>query len=179
MTDKLTPEQRHKCMSHIRSKNTKPEMVVRKFLFSKGFRYRINVRNLPGTPDIVMRKYRTVIFINGCFWHGHEGCKYYVIPKSNSDFWIKKIQRNQERDMQERILLRQMGWHVIVIWECQVRPKTKDETLKRLEYTLNSIFLNNHRLLEKASYMQKEEENVMVAEDEEAYGQSDDKPADL
>ena len=87
MTDKLTPEQRHRCMSRIRSKNTRPEILVRKFLFAHGFRYRVNVRNLPGTPDIVLRRFKTVIFINGCFWHGHEGCRYYVLPKSNVEFW--------------------------------------------------------------------------------------------
>lgn len=98
--DKMTPEQRHHCMSSIRSKNTKPEMVVRRYLFSRGFRFRVNVKRLPGTPDIVLRKYRTVIFVNGCFWHGHEGCKYFVLPKSNVEFWKDKIERNRRRDVE-------------------------------------------------------------------------------
>mgnify|MGYP002591532837 CR=1 FL=1 len=91
MADVLTSEQRRKCMSRIRSKNTKPEIIIRKFLFAHGFRFRINVKRLPGTPDIVLRKYQTVIFVNGCFWHGHEGCRYFRLPKSNVDFWKNKI----------------------------------------------------------------------------------------
>ena len=93
MADKLTPEQRHRCMASIRSKDTKPEMLVRRYLFARGFRYRVNVKRLPGTPDIVLRKYRTVIFINGCFWHGHEDCPYFVLPKTNTPFWKAKIER--------------------------------------------------------------------------------------
>ena len=96
--DKLTKEQRHRCMASIRGKDTKPEILVRKFLFSRGYRYRLNHPRLPGHPDIVLRKYRTVIFVNGCFWHGHEGCKYFVIPKSNAEFWTAKIERNRTRD---------------------------------------------------------------------------------
>lgn len=95
MTDVLNPEQRHNCMSRIRSKDTKPEMLVRKYLFAHGFRYRVNVKSLPGTPDIVLKKYQTVIFINGCFWHGHEGCKYFILPKTNVDFWSNKIEGNK------------------------------------------------------------------------------------
>ena len=95
--DKLTKEQRHRCMSAIKGKNTKPELVVRKFLFCRGFRYRLNHPWLPGHPDLVLRKYRTVIFVNGCFWHGHEGCKYYVLPKTNVEFWQNKIKRNTSR----------------------------------------------------------------------------------
>ena len=93
--DKLTKEQRHRCMFAIKNKNTKPELLVRKFLFSRGFRYRLNYPRLPGHPDLVLRKYRTVIFVNGCFWHGHEGCKYYVLPKTNVEFWRNKIDRNK------------------------------------------------------------------------------------
>lgn len=144
MSDKMTPEQRHRCMSHIRSKNTKPEMLVRRYLFAHGFRYRIHVKNLPGKPDIVLRKYRTVIFVNGCFWHGHEGCGSYSFPKSNVDFWRKKIKRNRERDLQETIALHSMGWHIIRIWECQLKPKVRMATLTSLEYTLNHIFLMNY-----------------------------------
>ena len=161
MTDKLTPSQRHKCMSHIRSKNTKPEMIVRKFLFKQGFRYRVHVKKLPGTPDIVLKKYRTVIFVNGCFWHGHEGCRYYVLPKSNTEFWRKKIERNQERDLEERIRLRDMGWHVIQLWECQLKPKVREENLQGLVYTLNHLLLMQYGL---KSYQEEEESMPMVAE---------------
>ena len=100
--DKLTKEQRHRCMASIRGKDTKPEILVRKFLFSRGYRYRLNHPRLPGHPDIVLRKYRTVIFVNGCFWHRHQGCKYFVMPKTNTEFWEKKINRNIERDKEER-----------------------------------------------------------------------------
>ena len=145
MADKLTPEQRHRCMASIRSKNTKPEVIVRKFLFAHGFRFRINVKRLPGTPDIVLKKYRTCIFINGCFWHGHEGCRYYVLPKSNTEFWKAKIERNRERDLDCRIKLRDMGWHVIQFWECQLKPKVREENLQGLLYTLNKIMLLNYQ----------------------------------
>ena len=119
--DKLTPEQRHRNMAAIRSKNTKPEMLVRRFLFSRGFRYRLNYRRLPGRPDIVLRKYRTVIFVNGCFWHGHEGCRYFVMPKSNVAFWQTKIERNRARDKRVQHELAAMGWHCITLWECQLK----------------------------------------------------------
>lgn len=171
MVDKLTPEQRHRCMSHIRSRNTKPEIIVRKYLFAHGFRYRVNVKKLPGTPDIVLRKYRTVIFVNGCFWHGHEGCKYFVLPKSNVDFWKKKIERNRERDLKERIRLRDMGWHVIQLWECQLKPKVRQRTLEGLLYTLNKMVLLNFgaRTYESDSDMPVER----AAEPDYAYGKAD------
>ena len=92
----------------------------------------VNVKKLPGTPDIVLRKYRTVIFVNGCFWHGHEGCKYYVLPKTNTEFWKEKIERNKERDLKERMQLRNMGWHVILLWECQLKSKVREQNLKGL-----------------------------------------------
>lgn len=111
MADKMTKEQRHRCMSRIKGRDTKPEMLVRRYLHSRGYRYRVNVRSLPGTPDIVLRKYRTVIFINGCFWHGHEDCRYFVLPKSNTQYWQQKIERNKERDVEKRIQLRLLGWH--------------------------------------------------------------------
>ena len=98
MSDRLTIEQRHNNMAAIRGRDTKPEILVRKFLWSRGFRYRLNHPRLPGKPDIVLRKDRTCILVNGCFWHGHEGCKYYVVPKSNTGFWMEKIRRNRERD---------------------------------------------------------------------------------
>ena len=138
----LTAEQRSKIMASIHSKNTKPEMMVRRYLFACGFRYRVNNRRLPGTPDIVLRKYRTCIFINGCFWHGHENCDKYRLPKTNVEFWSQKIARNKQRDVEVQHQLARMGWHVMTVWECQLDTKEKRErTLKAIEYTLNHIFL--------------------------------------
>lgn len=117
----MTPEQRHKCMSAIKAENTKPEILVRKYLFSKGLRFRIHVKTLPGKPDIVLPKYKTVIFINGCFWHGHDNCKYYRLPKSNIEYWSAKIERNKDRDETNSKQLESMGWHVIRLWECTLR----------------------------------------------------------
>lgn len=171
MTDRMTAEQRHKCMSRIRSKGTKPEMIVRRHLFSKGFRYRVNVRRLPGTPDIVLRKYRTVIFINGCFWHGHEDCGIFKMPKSNVEFWERKIKRNRERDMQKRIELRRMGWHTIVLWECQLKPQSRELTLQGLELTLNTIMLENYGK-PKPYRPDKEPEQLQAAEERAEYGRS-------
>lgn len=108
-------------MAAVRSKDTKPEMVVRKYLWSRGFRYRVNNPRLPGHPDIVLRKYRTCIFVNGCFWHGHEGCKYYRVPKTNTEFWERKISRNKERDREEQKQLARMRWHCITVWECELK----------------------------------------------------------
>ncbi|MCI1779218.1 MAG: very short patch repair endonuclease [Bacteroidales bacterium] len=116
-------------MSCIRAKNTKPELIVRRFLFTHGFRYRLNVRNLPGTPDIVLPKYKTVIFVNGCFWHGHIGCKCYSIPKTNTEWWLKKIDDTRNRDKKVNIKLKLLGWRVIVIWTCMLKPKKLDQTL--------------------------------------------------
>ena len=142
--DKLTKEQRHRCMSAIKSRNTKPEILVRKFLFSRGFRYRLNHPRLPGHPDLVLRKYRTVIFVNGCFWHGHEECRHYVLPKSNVDFWQRKIERNRARDIEEQHRLASLGWHCITVWECQLKPKVRQQTLDSLVHTLYHIFLQDH-----------------------------------
>ena len=144
MADNHSKEVRSKNMSHIRSTNSKPEEIVRQYLFSKGFRYRKNVRTLPGCPDIVLPKYHTVIFVNGCFWHGHEGCKYYVLPKTNTEFWKEKIGKNKERDLKERMQLRNMGWHVVLLWECQLKSKVREQNLKGLLYTLNKIVLENY-----------------------------------
>ncbi len=120
-------------MSRIRGKNTKPEELVAKYLFSQGFRYRRNVKKLPGTPDIVMKKYKTVIFINGCFWHAHEGCKYFVLPDNNKEFWKEKLFRNRERDFEKKVQLEKLGWKVITIWECQLKKDKIDETLENLK----------------------------------------------
>lgn len=122
--DKLTKEQGHHCMSAIKGKDTKLELLVRKFLFSRGSRYRLNHSRLPGHLDIVLRKYRTVIFVNGCFWHSHEGCKYYILPKTNVEFWQDKIEQNWNRDIEERQKLASMGWHCITVLECQLKPKS-------------------------------------------------------
>ena len=119
-------------MSRIRGKNTKPEMLVRKFLFANGFRYRLNVKTLPGKPDIVLPKYKTVIFINGCFWHGHEGCKYFKIPETRTEWWLSKIKDTQKRDREAEIQLNVIGWKVITLWECQLKMKTVSATMKNL-----------------------------------------------
>ena len=144
--DKLSKEQRHKNMAAIHSKNTKPEILVRKFLFSRGFRYRLNHPRLPGKPDIVLRKYKTCIFINGCFWHGHDGCKYFIMPKTRTEFWQAKIERNKERDSEIQRQLASMGWHCITIWECQLKTKIREATLESLSYTLALIFLQDHKV---------------------------------
>lgn len=133
MADKLTSEQRHLCMSHIRGKNTKPEVFVRKALWKLGYRYRINASNLPGKPDIVFPKYKTVVFINGCFWHGHNGCKKFTIPETNRDFWIEKISRNQQRDLDNVTALISSGWKVLTVWECELSTKDKrEQTINRI-----------------------------------------------
>lgn len=137
MADVHTIEQRHKNMAAIRAKDTKPEIIVRKYLWSHGFRYRLNHPRLPGKPDIVLRKYRTCIFVNGCFWHKHEGCKYFVVPKTGTEFWMNKVNRNQERDIEVKKKLASMGWHSITIWECELKPNKKDATLQSLVYTLS------------------------------------------
>ena len=136
MADNHTKEIRSYNMSRIRSKNTKPEEMVRKYLFSQGFRYRKNDIRLPGKPDIVLTKYKTVIFVNGCFWHKHEGCRYFVWPKTNEDFWRTKINANVFRDQENMKLLSELGWNVIVIWECELRKELFDSTMKRLIKTM-------------------------------------------
>ncbi len=198
MPDKLTTDQRHdnlranreqknldscaevqpkvsaarsRNMAAIRAKDTKPEIIVRKYLWSHGFRYRLNHTRLPGKPDVVLRKYRTCIFVNGCFWHGHnlatlevnseklkvknwernrgvemassECCK---IPKTNREFWVKKIVRNKERDIEVKKTLASMGWYSITIWECQLKPATREQTLASLAFTLYRIFLEHHKV---------------------------------
>ncbi|MBR6060419.1 MAG: very short patch repair endonuclease [Lentisphaeria bacterium] len=121
--DTLTPEQRSATMSKIRSKNTKPEIVVRHHLHALGFRYRLHSSKLPGHPDIVLPKWHTVIFVNGCFWHRHEGCKVATMPKSNVEFWTKKFKRNVARDQKEHADLEAAGWRVIVVWECEIKKR--------------------------------------------------------
>lgn len=218
MSDRLSPQQRHANMAAIHGKDTKPEMVVRRWLWGHGYRYRLNHPRLPGKPDIVMRKYRTCIFVNGCFWHGHhvqlqtaqidngkmkmessECCKIDLgnqrrapasqtnsissddaccikvqnsecckIPKTNREFWVVKIRRNQERDLKVQRELAAMGWHSITIWECELKPKVREKTLESLAYTLNKIFLQDHSI---RHYEIPEEKHMMAAEETpEEYG---------
>jgi len=130
--DNHSKEIRSRNMSRIRAKNTKPEETVRKYLFAKGFRYRKNVRGLPGCPDIVLPKYKTVVFVNGCFWHMHEGCPWFVMPSSNQEYWTEKLRRNRQRDSENQEKLRALGWRVIVVWECQLKKDKKDAALAAL-----------------------------------------------
>lgn len=163
MSDRLDKERRHANMAAIHGKDTKPEMVVRRWLWRHGFRYRLNYPWLPGKPDIVLRKYRTCIFVNGCFWHGHEGCKYYTVPKTNTEFWVNKVRRNQERDEKVRDKLALMGWRTITIWECELKPAQRESTLESLAYTLNKAFLDDHSV---KPYKIHEAESLLAAESE-------------
>lgn len=130
--DVHSKETRSYNLSCIKGKITKSEEIVRKYLFSQGFRYRKNDKRLPGTPDIVLPKYKTVIFVNGCFWHGHEGCRYYVVPKTRTDFWLNKISTNIERDRRKIVELEKLGWKVITVWECELKSKRINESLYSL-----------------------------------------------
>lgn len=139
MTDIKSPADRSRNMAAIKGKDTKPEMIVRKYLFSRGLRFRVQVRKLPGTPDIVLPKYKTAIFVNGCFWHGHEGCKYFRLPKSNVEFWKEKIERNIERDRESMQALLDLGWKVIRVWECELRNKAnREEILNKIYASITS-----------------------------------------
>ena len=170
--DKLSAQQRHKNMAAIRSKDTKPEMIVRRGLWKRGFRYRLNYKRLPGHPDLVLRKYRTCIFVNGCFWHGHnvtlnikdetlnsECCK---IPNTNREFWVAKIRRNKERDKEEQKKLAAMGWHCITVWECELTPKKREETLESIAFTLNHIWLQDRTCKKDDARRQLEEEDTRI-----------------
>ena len=137
MADTLSREDRSKRMSLIRSKNTKIEIKVRKYLFSQGYRYRINDKRYPGHPDIVLPMYRTIVFIHGCFWHNHPDCKIAHIPKSNTKFWMEKITRNVENDKKHKDILESEGWRVITLWECEIE-KDFDNTMAGLISTLQS-----------------------------------------
>lgn len=164
MADTMTPEQRSRCMSAVKGKDTKPEMIVRKYLFSKGLRFRLHVRSLPGNPDIVLPKYKAVVFINGCFWHGHEGCKYYRLPKSNVEFWESKITNNKNRDVLNEVKLKELGWRVIRIWECEIRRvQDRNQSLERL---YNQILKRSTR------YDENEIPIQIAAEEENNYGSS-------
>ena len=132
MADVHSPEKRSYNMSQIKSKDTKPEEKVRKYLFAHGFRYRKNDARLLGKPDIVLPKYKTVIFVNGCFWHKHEGCRYFVWPKNNAEFWKSKIEKNVERDLRVQQELRSLGWQVIVVWECELKGAKFEGTMDQM-----------------------------------------------
>lgn len=142
MADSMTKEQRHRCMSHIRGRDTKPELLVRRFLWRHGFRYRLYDKRLPGRPDIIMRKWRTVIFVNGCFWHGHD-CDKFRLPKTNSEFWQNKVDTNRRRDQLNIQRLGLMGFRVITIWECELTKARREQTLDSLLYTLSEIVLQD------------------------------------
>ena len=132
MADRLSKEERSELMSHIRSTNTKPEVALRRALWRRGFRYRVNVKNLPGSPDIVLPKHRTVVFVHGCFWHAHKGCKIYHLPQTNTEFWLAKVTRNQERDQEVWRQLEAKGWSVVIVWECELVKAKFDGTVERV-----------------------------------------------
>ena len=201
MTDRLTKEQRHRCMSKIHSRNTKPELKVRRWLWSHGYRYRLCVKSVPGSPDIVMRPYRTAIFVNGCFWHGHNVelkiengklkcrdaepasdsvpetsriidsacCK---IPKSNRGFWVEKIRRNQQRDERNYQILKDNGWQVIVVWECELKPSLIEHTMRAVELRLNQCFLDIHSRKVRGYSTDVPDNMPVAAEAAEQYGQN-------
>lgn len=145
MLDKLTKKERSQLMAKVKSKNTTPEIIVRKFLFKKGYRYRINVKTIIGKPDIVLRKYNTVIFVNGCFWHGHNCKSGRNVPKSNINYWESKINKNKIRDRENYEELKNLNWNIVIIWECSLKVKIREQTLLKLSYYLNEILLNNYK----------------------------------
>ncbi len=186
MPDRLTPAQRHYVMSRIHGKGTKPELKVRQWLWRHGYRYRLNVKSVPGKPDIVMRKYRTAIFVNGCFWHGHfvefrveslefreESSQCCKIPQSNREFWVRKIRRNQERDKRNMQLLRDNGWQVITIWECQLTPKRLENTMLQVELLLNENFLALHKPKLVPYGLDEDYPVTLAAEEPAPYGLND------
>lgn len=159
--DVMTPEERSRCMAAVKSNDAKPEMLVRRYLHALGFRYGIHNKKLSGSPDLVLRKYRTVIFVNGCFWHGHEGCKLYRLPKSNVEFWQAKVDRNRERDARTTAELAAKGWRVITVWECELKTAARrEETLARLAATIRG---------DRPSYLPASEDIPLAAEPETEY----------
>ena len=160
MPDNHTADQRHRNMAAIHSVSTKPELLLRRALWAKGFRYRVNDKRLPGKPDIVLSRYHSVIFIHGCFWHGHKGCKHYTVPMTNTDFWTAKIARNQERDQEVWRQLEAKGWNVIIVWECELNKSRFPETLQRvtdeLQNNLDSFLsLKSDRKNNRLAYIQE------------------------
>ena len=157
MADVMTPEQRSRCMAAVKGKDTKPEIIVRKYLFSRGLRYRVNDKRLPGSPDIVLKKYKTVVFVDGCFWHGHKDCKYFRLPKSNADFWRHKIAMNIARDYVNNVDLNLAGWKVIRIWECEIKTKVKRED------ALQQLYASITQLSNIGRYQSNEIDNESIA----------------
>lgn len=155
-------KKRSAVMAKIKGKDTKPEWIVRRYLFSRGYRYRKNVKGLPGTPDIVLHKYGIVIFIHGCFWHGHEVDG--TMPRTNTEFWRNKIEANRKRDERNKEALKKSGWRVMTIWECQLKPAVREQTLLEMEYHINHTYLK--RFVPKKPKAYKIEENTpsMAAE---------------
>lgn len=176
MTDIHSKEIRSYNMSKIKGKNTKPEILVRKHLFSRGFRYRLYSKKLPGKPDIILPKYKTVIFINGCFWHGHEGCKYFVIPKTRTDFWLGKINTNIQNDKKNTTLLETMGWYVITVWECELKKKDNiEKVMDRITEALhNNLLPEPDKAVCVKIYEEIEGNITMVAEDTIIYRKTED-----
>lgn len=174
MADHLTPQQRYHIMSSIHATSTKPEMKLRKALWRRGFRYRVNDKRFAGTPDIVLPKYRTAIFVHGCFWHGHKSCKNYVVPKTNTPFWTSKIARNQERDQKVWRQLEAKGWFVIIVWECQLKKTKFQETVKavaaEIRHNGEKFLLEcENRRVSREAYRQewkarKEKESALLAD---------------
>lgn len=171
--DIWSKKKRSAVMAKIRSKDTKPEWIVRRYLFSRGYRYRKNVKGLPGTPDIVLRKYGIVIFIHGCFWHGHEVDG--TMPKTNREYWKNKIESNKQRDERNKKKLQKMGWSVMTVWECQLKPAVRKQTLLEIEYHINHAYLERLRLRPSKFYNIVENEEVpgKVAEDNAEYGKKE------
>ena len=159
-------KKRSAVMARIKSKDTKPEWLVRRYLYHRGYRYRKNVKGMPGTPDIVLRKYGIAIFIHGCFWHGHEADGH--IPHTNSAYWQKKIERNKIRDEHNKEALRRMGWRVITIWECQLKSAVREQTLHELEYWINHAYLEKFKPI-RQTYEIKEQPLSQVAEEAGEY----------
>ena len=157
MADSLSPQQRHHIMSSIHATSTKPELRLRKELWKRGLRYRINDKRLAGSPDIVLPKYRTVIFVHGCFWHGHKGCKMYSVPKTNTAFWLAKVARNQERDQKVWRELEAKGWAVVMVWECELNNKHFEATVSRVEKEIhaNGQVYQQHREERKRNRQQR------------------------
>ncbi len=155
-------KKRSSVMAKIKGKDTRPELIVRRYLFSRGYRYRKNVKGLPGTPDIVLRKYGTVIFIHGCFWHGHDVDGH--IPQSNREYWTKKIERNKERDKRNKEELKKLGWSVMTVWECQLKPATRQQTLFEIEYHLNHSYLERFVPKPPKEYGEEDSETGIAAE---------------
>ena len=169
-------EKRSQVMSKIRSKNTRPEMILRKALFARGFRYRVNDKRLPGTPDIVLPKYKTVIFVHGCFWHGHEGCKHASTPKTNTEFWVDKIITNKKRDKIHTGQLISLGWTVLTVWECDIRHNFKRDLPRLIDNVEAAILRGKSKKISIKIYEERENEVVLVAEDIVEYNQN---PSDM